>query len=69
MSAMQEFMALSVSERLLLLQELWENINHDEIELSDAQKKELDHRLDQMNSGAMKFSSWEEARKKIRSNI
>lgn len=50
---------------LKLLQGL-KNRQQVDFELNSEQKKELDSRLEKYDNNEMKFSSWEEAKKRIR---
>ena len=49
--AIQEIKKMSQSKRILLAQEIWDSINGDAIELTDAIKKELDSRLERHKTG------------------
>jgi len=57
---------LPVSERLRVLEEIWESIaaEPNSIPLSDAIKEELDHRLDEMEADPDSGVPWEEVRKR-----
>ncbi len=52
---------LSISERILLVEEIWDSIAEENqaFELSDAQKEELDRRLDSPN-GSRQGRTWDE---------
>ena len=66
MSTLQSILKLSTSERLLLLEKIWNSISVDEISVTSSQKKELDKRLARMKGGETKFFTWEEVRKNLR---
>jgi len=51
----QEIKKMSQSKRILLAQEIWDSIDGDSIELTDAIKKELDSRLERHNKGGAKY--------------
>jgi putative addiction module component (TIGR02574 family) len=51
----QEINKLSQSKRILLAQEIWDSIDGDSIELTDAIKKELDCRLERHKKGETKY--------------
>ncbi len=58
---------LSVDQRILLAQALWDSV-HDEVlhaPLSEAEKKELDRRLQLFEEGKMEARPWEEVRQEI----
>ena len=52
---------LSISDRILLVEEIWDTIAEENqaFELSDAQKEELDRRLDSPN-GSGQGRTWDE---------
>ena len=58
---------LSVEERLALIEELWDSITDDSSALSvtDAQRAELDRRLDDYEANPDDCVSWEEVRADI----
>ena len=62
-----DFDQLSVPEKILYLQELWDRIAEEpeKIELTDAQREELDRRLDSYQADPSKGSTWEEIRREI----
>jgi len=51
----QEIKKMGQSERILLAQEIWDSIDGDSIELTDAIKKELDNRLERHKKGGTKY--------------
>jgi putative addiction module component (TIGR02574 family) len=53
---------LSVSDRILLVEEIWDTIAEENqaFELSDAQKEELDRRLDSPRNGSLQGRTWDE---------
>jgi putative addiction module component (TIGR02574 family) len=60
---------LSVAERILLVEEIWDSIatTPDEVPLTDAQKAELDRRLAAYEADPGAGSSWEEVKARLRS--
>jgi putative addiction module component (TIGR02574 family) len=60
--------ALSSEERLRLLGELWESLSAtpEAIPLTNAQREELDHRLDQLDRDGPAGIPWEEVLHRIR---
>ena len=60
---------LTVEERLQLLEELWENLSAtpDAIPLTNAQREELDRRLDELDRDGPVGIPWEEVLDRIRS--
>lgn len=58
---------LSVSERIILAEALWDSVSNqqDEIQLSDEQKSELDKRLTAFQSDNDHGESWEQVKTDI----
>lgn len=58
---------LSVAERILLVEEIWDGIAEEinASELTQAQKDELDRRLAAMESNPQAGSSWEEVKARL----
>ncbi len=58
---------LTVADRLLLVEELWESIADDEsqIELTDAQKAELDRRLAAREKRGDASAPWPQVKRRI----
>jgi putative addiction module component (TIGR02574 family) len=59
---------LSVSERLILVEELWDSIAAD-IPLTDAQRAELDRRLADHEANPDDVVSWEEVESSITARL
>ncbi len=66
--AIQEILKLSVSERILLVEEIWNSIASEDIspELSEETKKLLDERLLEHNENRGSGSSWDDVKARIR---
>ncbi|MEQ8765156.1 MAG: addiction module protein [Planctomycetota bacterium] len=60
--------ALSAADRLRLIEELWESLCDDpsQIPVTDAQRAELDRRLDEVDGGAVDGIPWEDVLRQIR---
>jgi putative addiction module component (TIGR02574 family) len=58
---------LSVSERILLLEEIWDSIstNPEDLPLTEVQKAELDRRLAACEADPEAGSSWEDVKSRI----
>ena len=66
----KEYQNLSTEEKLDLVEELWESIRQDaNIELSDAHKKELDERSEDLGSGRVQRVSWEQVSRGLKSRL
>lgn len=59
---------LSREERLNLIEELWDSLasSQDQLDLSEAQRKELDLRLDEMDRDHNLGIPWDQVLKQIR---
>lgn len=59
---------LSLSERILLAEELWDSVIEDQasIEVTDAQKKVLDQRLKSYKSSPSEGTIWEEVNDRLK---
>jgi putative addiction module component (TIGR02574 family) len=66
---LSEVNALSVSERILLVEDLWDGIakHPEQLPITDAQKAELDRRIANMEASPDAGSSWAEVRARIES--
>lgn len=57
---LKDILKLSVAERILMVEKIWDSITPDEIKISDAQKDELDKRLSKHKDGKTSYSSWDD---------
>ena len=63
---MQEILDLSVAERILIIEKIWESIDAvDDIKVTEAIEEELDKRLSRYNKGETKFYSWNEIKSEL----
>jgi putative addiction module component (TIGR02574 family) len=62
-----DILKLTVSERLELIETIWESISDapSEIPLSEAQRREIDRRLDQYAANPPRLNSWDTVRAQI----
>lgn len=62
-----DILQLDVSERIQLVEDIWDSIATvpDAVSLSDAQKKELDRRLENYQQNPNAGSPWEDVKKRI----
>ena len=65
--SVEEIRALSVEERLQLIAALWDSLDDspDEIPLTEAQKHEIDRRLDRYQRGETQLYTWDEVRARL----
>jgi putative addiction module component (TIGR02574 family) len=54
---------LSPGERLDLIENLWDSLSDDDVPLTDAQRQELDHRLDALDREGQVGVPWEQVSK------
>ena len=57
-----EIKKLSVSKKVLIVEEIWDSIakENEYPELTEAQRKELNRRIDSYHTGSFKGRTWEE---------
>ena len=65
-----EIKKLSISERIQLVEDIWDSImaEPESIELTDAQKQEIDKRLENYNNNNQSGSPWNEVKQRIRNS-
>ena len=63
----REFVDLSVPEKILRVQDLWDQIadSPDEVELTESQRQELERRLRAHEENPGEYSSWDELRQRL----
>jgi putative addiction module component (TIGR02574 family) len=59
---------MSPEERLRLIEALWDSLrgSPETIPLTEAQREELDRRLDELDRGATETIPWEEVKQRLR---
>jgi putative addiction module component (TIGR02574 family) len=60
-----EISRLSIDERLDLIGQLWDSLEHESIPLSGAQQQELDRRLATLDHERAEGQSWEQLRAEL----
>jgi putative addiction module component (TIGR02574 family) len=68
MISMKEIEKLSVAERIVLAEKIWDSIpdESDELTVAASDKRELDKRLDRIEAGNGKTVSWSQVKSKLR---
>jgi len=63
-----DILELPVSERILLVEDIWDSIAAmpEEVVLSEEQRRELDRRLEEYHNSPDKGSPWEEVKARLR---
>jgi len=67
MDLQKEILKLSVAERIIIVENIWDSIAEENNigELTPQQKKELDSRLKKLHAGETKLSSWDDVKKRL----
>lgn len=64
---LKDILQLSVAERILLVEAIWDTLPEEmDLEFTEAQKKEIDRRLDLHEKGETKTYSWEEVKQSLK---
>ena len=61
--------SLSTQERLSLLEEIWDSLTPDDVQLTTEQSEELQRRVEDMEQNPDQAIPWDEARRRIRDGI
>jgi len=67
MSTNVDIKTMSVDERIALIGEIWDSLDPADVPLTDAQRAELDRRLDDLENDPDLGIPWEEVLRQIRS--
>jgi putative addiction module component (TIGR02574 family) len=65
MIQMQEILEMSVAERILMIEKIWDSIDHNTIDTPSSHQQELDNRLDRYAKGETTFVSWEDVKNEL----
>ncbi|MEM9213216.1 MAG: addiction module protein [Cyanobacteria bacterium P01_F01_bin.150] len=67
-ATLNEITALSTEDKILLVQAIWDSIPAEQAypELTEAQKHELDHRIDRYEDDPENVLSWDEIKASVR---
>ena len=62
-----EIRKLSVAERILIVEEIWDSIaaEQESVQVADAQKAELDRRIASFDASPNEGKSWEEIKRRL----
>ncbi len=65
-----EIKRLSVAERILLAQDIWDSIaeQQESLSMTDAQREELDRRIDAYRLSPAEGASWKEIKKRLKAD-
>jgi putative addiction module component (TIGR02574 family) len=65
MIQMQEILDLSSAERILLMEKIWDSLDHNAIVTTSSQEDELDRRFERYQKGETTFVSWEDIKSEL----
>lgn len=65
--SIKEIMSLPPAEKIQLVEQIWDSLDHEQIEITDAQKDELDYRKRLDKKDEMSWHSWSEVKAKLQS--
>jgi putative addiction module component (TIGR02574 family) len=67
-ATLNEIASLSIEDRIHFVQEIWDGIAAEQsyISLTDAQKRELDHRIDDCQENPDNLLTWDEIKASIK---
>ena len=61
----KEIKKLSVTERISIIEEIWESIDKGGLSVSDSQKLEVRERVERYRKGETNFFSWDQIRTEL----
>jgi len=62
-----DILNLSSSEKILLVEQIWDSLDTNDLEITGAQKEELDRRIALDKSGKMSWHSWSDVQSYLQS--
>ncbi|MFT4533652.1 MAG: putative addiction module component (TIGR02574 family) [Saprospiraceae bacterium] len=62
-----EILELSSAEKILLVEQIWDSLDPNELQITKAQKQELDRRIALDNNEQMSWHSWSEVKSHLQS--
>jgi len=65
MIKMQEILDFTVSERIVIVEKIWDSIEPQDIRLTTSHENELDSRLARYERGETKFFNWLDIKKEL----
>ena len=67
--SIQEILKMPVSDRISLVEQIWDSLDTSDVQITSAQKKELDHRMALDQEGKMSWHTIEEAKSKLQTRV
>jgi putative addiction module component (TIGR02574 family) len=68
MIKIEEILDMSVAERILMIERIWDSIDGPSVDISAGQEQELDRRLARYEKGETKFFTCEEIKTELNSD-
>jgi putative addiction module component (TIGR02574 family) len=65
MIQIQEILEMSVDDRIFMIEQIWNSLDHDKILTPNIHKQELDRRLDRYEKGETSFVSWNDIKQEL----
>lgn len=65
--SIKEILNLSAAEKILLVEQIWDSLDSDEIQITDAQRQELDRRIALDKNGQMSWHTWSDVKSHLQS--
>jgi putative addiction module component (TIGR02574 family) len=65
MIPMQEILEMSVAERILMIEKIWDSIDPNTITTPASHEQELDRRLDRYQKGETSFVKWSDIKSEL----
>jgi len=62
----KEIKKLGVGQRISMIKEIWDSIDKEEVQVTEAQKLEVRERMERYKRGESKFFTWEEIKTELR---
>ena len=60
---------LTPEQRLKLIERLWDSLNDDDVPLTEAQREELDRRLDELDRDGPRGIPWEDVLRRLENEV
>jgi len=64
--SIKEILELPSAEKILLVEQIWDSLDHQVLEIPDVQKLELDRRQELDENGHMSWHTWSEVKSYLR---
>lgn len=65
MVKMEDILEMSVADRMLMIEKIWDSLDHEQLDLPGRHQQELDRRLARYERGETSFVTWESIKKEL----